>query len=158
MNETSAICGLFCESCGIFIATKEQNESELERIAAMMKTTKEEIKCAGCRSTVLSHHCRDCEFKKCSKDNNVDNCEDCEKHPCEKLRHFQKQLPHRAELFESAKYRKDNGLDSWIVKMTKDYSCESCGYINSPYYGTCKKCGHAPANNFVKRNSSLFKK
>lgn len=158
MNETSAICGLFCESCGIFIATKEQNEAELERIATMMKTKKEEIKCNGCRSRVLSPHCRDCDFKKCSSEHNVINCEDCTHYPCDKLKGFQKQMPHRAELFESAHYRKDNGIHKWTIKMKKNYSCESCGYMNSPYYVKCKKCGNDPANNFVKRNKSLFMK
>jgi hypothetical protein len=158
MHETSAICGLFCESCGIFIATAERNEAELERLAAMMKTTKEEIRCLGCRSAVLSPHCRDCEFKKCASLYNATNCEDCESYPCDRLSAFQKQMPHRAELFESARYRKANGLEKWVLKMKKDYSCESCGYLNSPYYVTCKKCGNYPANDFVRHNASLFRK
>jgi hypothetical protein len=158
MTETVAICGLFCESCGIYIATKEQNEVELERIATMMKTTKDEIQCNGCRSTVLSPHCRDCDIKKCAISHDVINCESCNSFPCDKLEVFQKQMPHRTELFESANYRKINGIQQWIIKMRKDYACESCEYINSPYYLKCKKCGNDPANNFVKRNQSLFKK
>lgn len=158
MKETVAICGLFCESCGIYIATQERNDAELERIAYMMKTNKEEIKCNGCRSTVLSPHCRECEFKRCTKEQNVLNCEDCSKYPCDTLKIFQKQMPHRAELFESANYRKANGIDKWISKMNKDYECKACGYINSPYYGSCKKCGNDPANDFINRNKSFFKK
>jgi uncharacterized OB-fold protein len=67
-------------------------------------------------------------------------------------------MPHRAELFESAVYRKDNGLERWTARMKQDYSCESCGSINSPYYLVCKKCGNDPANNFIKRNKPLFVK
>lgn len=158
MNDTIAICGLFCESCGIYIATKEHNEVELERIANMMKTTKEEIMCNGCRSSVLSPHCRNCNFRDCSREHNVDNCEDCTMFPCDKLKSFQTQMPHRAELFDSAIFRTRNGTKKWVEKMKKDYSCESCGYINSPYYGKCKKCGQYPANAFLKRNESLFSK
>ncbi len=158
MKNSVAFCGLFCESCGVYIATKNNDEKELERIAKMMKTTKEEILCKGCRSDVLSPHCRNCEYKKCAKEKGLLNCEECTDFPCNQLRDFQKQMPHRAELFESATFRKEKGINQWLSKMEEDYSCETCGTINSPYYIVCKKCGNNPGNKFIRRNISFLKK
>jgi hypothetical protein len=158
MRDTVAVCGLFCESCGIYIATQKKDDLELERLALMMKTTKEEIQCNGCRSSLLSPHCRNCEFRSCAQDKKLDNCEECRKFPCESLTVFQKKAPHRAELFKSAEYRKNNGIGMWLDKMRKDYSCPICKTINSPYFLICKKCGYAPCNEFINRNGSLFRK
>jgi Protein of unknown function (DUF3795) len=158
IKDTVAYCGLFCESCGIYIATKKNDGPELERLAQIMKTTKDKIRCEGCRSSVLSPHCRECGFTACAKTRGADNCEQCGEFPCVKLREFQAQLPHRAELFESAAYRKAHGVEKWLRKMTEDYSCADCGAINSPYYVSCKKCGKEPANPFVGRHLGLFKK
>lgn len=157
MRDTIAVCGLFCESCGIHIATRNKDDIELERLAAMMKTTKEEIQCDGCRSGVLSPHCRNCEFRSCAQGKQMDNCEECRDFPCESIKDFQKKAPHRAELFESAEYRKNKGIDLWLGKMRKDYSCPICHTINSPYFSRCGKCGSVPCNEFRKRNMSLFK-
>jgi hypothetical protein len=156
MKDSVAYCGLFCESCGIYIATKKGDTDELGRLADMLKVSKEEIPCEGCRSSVLSPHCRNCEFRDCATNRQLANCEDCAEFPCAKLKEFQKQAPHRAELFESAAYRKANGIDRWLEKMKKDYACSSCGTINSPYYGVCKNCGRDPGNEFIGRNTSLL--
>jgi len=157
IKETVAYCGLFCEACGVYIATKADDQADLERIAKRMGTTKEEIRCEGCRSGVLSPHCRECSFRDCATKKGIANCEDCDSFPCAPLVEFQKQAPHRAELFESAAYRGKNGVDAWFAKMQADYACPKCGNVNSPYYGACKKCGENPGNEFIRRNSALFK-
>jgi len=158
IRNTVAYCGLFCESCGVYIATINNDQEELERIATMMKTTKEEIVCKGCRSDTLSRHCRNCFFKQCARNKKIDFCEECKEFPCVKLIEFQKEMPHRAELFESARYRKENGLQKWLKKMEHDYSCPVCGYINSPYYKKCKNCNAEFGNIFVRRNLDLLRK
>ena len=156
IDTTVACCGLFCESCGVYIATKADDRAALEGIAQRMKTTSEEIRCLGCRSNTLSPHCRECNFKLCADAKGVANCEDCDSFPCPDLADFQKLLPHRAELFESAAYRKANGIRAWTSKMIEDYSCTECGTVNSPYYIKCKNCGNDPGNPFIARNRSLF--
>jgi hypothetical protein len=158
MKDSAAVCGLYCESCGVYIATENNDVDELERLAAMLKTEKEEILCKGCRSDVLSPHCRNCEFRRCAEEKGLVNCEDCSDFPCSQLKDFQKQRPHRAELFEFAILRKEIGIDRWLEKMKKDYSCESCGTVNSPYYIVCKKCGNNPGNEFIRRNIALLRK
>jgi hypothetical protein len=158
MKDTVAFCGLFCESCGVYIATEKKDNVELSRIANTLQATLDEIPCKGCRSSVLSPHCRNCDFRACAQKKNYENCEECFEFPCDMLKEFQSKAPHRIELFESALYRKGNGIIPWIEKMKEDYACKSCGTINSPYYISCKKCGENPGNNFIKRNIAKFKK
>ena len=157
MNESVACCGLFCESCGVYIAT-EKDPVELERIALKMGTSPSEMPCKGCRSELLSPHCRDCYFRSCTQKRGLVNCEECSDYPCAGLLDFQTKMPHRAELFASAKYLKEYGLEAWHDKMIADYSCAECGEINSPYYEKCRKCGHKPVNSFAERNAGLFGK
>lgn len=156
-NELVAHCGLYCGSCGVYLATRSGGE-ELEQLAQRFGLAPEEMRCEGCSSDVLFTHCRSCEFRDCTAGKGIENCEDCAEWPCEKLKNFQTQMPHRAELFESAAYRKENGLDAWAEKMKADYSCQSCGAINSPYYVKCKQCGNMPGNDFIGRNLELIEK
>lgn len=151
-RETVACCGLYCESCGVYIATMKDDVADLARIAARMGTTAEEMRCEGCRSATLSPHCRDCGIRACADGKGIDFCEACAEFPCARLEEFRAQAPHRAEIFESARYRKSRGLKAWEALMVSDYSCESCGSLNSPYYAACAKCGRTPPNRFAARH------
>jgi hypothetical protein len=50
MENTNLVahCGLFCQSCSVYIAS-QFDEAALELIAAKLNTTKEEMYCNGCR-------------------------------------------------------------------------------------------------------------
>lgn len=160
MNNMDVVahCGLYCKSCSVYIASQNNDIQALEFLAKKMNTTKEEMYCDGCRSKRLSIHCRNCDFRNCTSENEVENCEDCNSFPCEKLKDFQTKMPHRIELFESAIYRKQAGLDRWFEKMNSDYACKVCGSLNSPYFMKCKKCNNIPGNNYIERNLEKIKK
>ena len=154
---TSAYCGLFCESCAVYIASKT-SKNDLAVLAEKMNTTVEEMHCEGCKSDRLSPHCRSCFFKSCAREKGLEYCEDCSDFPCQKLMEFKEQFPHRNELLVSAKYRKENGIEKWVEKMKNDYSCPNCGTINSPYYYRCKNCGSIPSSQYFIRNADSIKK
>lgn len=154
---TSAYCGLFCETCSVYIFS-QTDENALEALASKFGMTKEEMRCNGCRSDKLSSYCQKCLFTPCALEKGILNCEDCAEFPCDKLKEFQKQMPHRAELFESAECRKSLGIDKWKEKITSDYSCEKCGNVNSPYFVKCAKCGNVPSSPFFERHSAEIKK
>lgn len=150
-NNLVAHCGLYCGACGVYLATLSGGEA-LEQLASRFGLSPEEMRCQGCRSDVLTEYCRKCDFRDCTRAKGIENCEDCAEWPCEKLKNFQSQMPHRAELFESSEFRKENGLGEWFAKMEKDYSCSACGAINAAYYVKCKQCGNMPGNDFIGRN------
>jgi hypothetical protein len=147
---TAAVCGLFCESCGAYIATRENT---LEPLAQKFGRPAEEIQCKGCRSDTLSFYCRTmCKMKGCAADKGLQFCSECDAYPCVVLKEFQSQAPHRLELFSSLDYIKENGEEKWLCKMRGEYACAECGTINSIYQFDCRKCGHDPSSPFVERN------
>ena len=150
-SQSAAYCGLFCESCSLYVATQEEPE-RLVQLAKRYGKTVDEVHCNGCRSDVLSFYCGTCKIKTCIRAKGLDFCVECNEYPCAMLTEFQALMPHRAELFDSLAYIKENGYDCWREKMKKDYSCEECGTINPTYDMKCRKCGHTPPNPFTERN------
>lgn len=148
--ETAGYCGLYCESCSAYIGTKE-DAGRLAETARKLNKTIDQISCTGCRTGKLSVYCSTCKMKECCRDKGIEFCSACVEFPCSTIAEFQKQMPHRRELFESLSYLKVAGLDSWCMKMKEDYSCSSCGTINSAYDLKCRKCGNEPASNFNQR-------
>ena len=152
---TAAYCGLYCESCSLYIGTQSE-QARLEILAQRYTKTIEEMKCRGCRSDELSFYCRTCKMKACIKEKGLNFCSECTEYPCSVLNEFQSQMPHRAELFESLDYVRDNGYNQWCEKMNTDFGCEECGTINSIYDIKCRKCAHTPPNPFAQRNQSTI--
>ena len=148
---TAAYCGLFCESCTLYIGTK-YDPKRIELLAIRRGKSLEDLHCAGCRSETLSYYCRDCKIKECIKNKALNFCSECSEYPCDILKEFQQEMPHRIELFDSLDYINNNGFECWCKKMHEDYSCEKCGTINSAYDFECRNCGNTPSNEYIKRN------
>ncbi|MDR1695999.1 MAG: DUF3795 domain-containing protein [Endomicrobium sp.] len=86
-----AYCGLDCDSCDAFIATKNNDDALREKTAkswsAMnnVEIKPEHINCTGCKSDgVKTFFCSNlCEIRKCNIERKADNCSSCDKYPCE---------------------------------------------------------------------------
>lgn len=144
----AAVCGLFCPSCTVYIATHEDPE-RLKAIASRSNVPVEEMECDGCRSDRLNLFCRTrCKMKKCAAEKGIDFCGSCGEYPCPELKEFQSLMPHRKELWNSQQRIKEAGWDTWFEEMTELYSC-SCGAINSAYDLKCRKCGNEPSCKYV---------
>lgn len=156
---TAAVCGLFCEGCGLYIASQE-DEKRLEKIGERYKMSPEEVRCEGCGSQKLGPYCRTCKMKPCAKNKGVNFCSECDEFPCQLINDFQSQpqVAHRIELFESLKRIKDVGYDAWYEEMIKHYSCKQCSTINSAYDIACRKCGNTPGNTYVERHLDEIKR
>ena len=97
-----AYCGLDCDSCSAFIATKN-NDDELRRKTAEEWTRDysqyfggrilkaEDMNCCGCRSEAkaLFIGCSMCPIRKCAKEKGVRSCAYCRKlDSCEMIKGF----------------------------------------------------------------------
>lgn len=97
MDEEIAYCGLVCQRCAIYLATREQDEEKRHK---MREEIAQEIKkhygeecrpedvtdCDGCKSEGrLLSGCRRCEIRKCARQKGVENCARCSEYACEKL-------------------------------------------------------------------------
>lgn len=80
-----AYCGLSCEQCEAFIATKN-NDNALRTVVAEkwarlnnIPIRPEHINCTGCKSTgVKTYYCDQlCEIRKCATLKSVTTCAEC---------------------------------------------------------------------------------
>lgn len=144
----SAVCGLFCPACTIYIATREDPE-RLKNLAKISNLSLEEMKCYGCRSEKRIPYCEKCKMVKCANEKGIDFCGECEEYPCDDLKKFQSELPHRIELWRDQQRIMEVGYKKWFMEATGHYSCHQCNTINSAYDVICRKCEATPSCTYV---------
>lgn len=92
MNETMAYCGLICEECPAFIATRNEDMEALAKLAVEWGDegdafTAEDMMCDGCtaRGRIFTW-CRECELRNCAPKRGVATCAHCPDYEgCDKL-------------------------------------------------------------------------
>ncbi|UCG79084.1 MAG: DUF3795 domain-containing protein [Nitrospirota bacterium] len=146
----AAVCGLLCEACHVYIATQEDPE-RLEVLSKHYQKPLEELRCNGCRSDSRCFYCNTvCFMSGCAKEKGVDFCGECSDYPCDGLKAFQAEAPHRIELWKNQERIKEAGYEQWYTEMIEHYSCSACGTINSAYDISCRRCGASPSCEYVK--------
>ena len=99
MTQTVSYCGLTCQTCPIYIATRMENDEEQAHkrgdIAKMCvqyygkEYKAEDINdCNGCRSTTLFFGCHECQVRSCAIEKKVETCAHCKEYVCSKLEGF----------------------------------------------------------------------
>lgn len=144
-KKLSAVCGLFCPSCTLFIGTKEDPQ-RLKAFAERYRMPVEAWECEGCRSEKRSFYCENtCKMAACAADKGLEFCGECEEYPCDELKKFQAERPHRIELWKSLDRIANVGYSQWFNEMLEHYSCPNCQTINSTYDRVCRACGTKPS-------------
>ncbi len=95
-----AFCGLVCNECPAFIATKENDnvrrKETAEEWSKQFNTSikPEDINCEGCvsNSEVLFSHPKLCEIRKCGQEKGIMNCAHCDEYACDRLNEFFKSV------------------------------------------------------------------
>jgi len=151
----AAVCGLYCEACTIFIATNE-DPARLKTLAALFQLSEEELKCGGCRSDKRTPYCENCKMFACATERGIDFCVECTEYPCNELKQFQSEAPHRLELWEDLEQIRAIGHERWLNEVNKKYSCPYCQSINSAYDLKCRKCGREPSCRYVAKHRSAI--
>jgi len=147
----AACCGLFCGACSVYIGSTEDPE-RLEKLATRLGTSPDDLRCLGCRSGRLGSHCRDCGFKTCAKGKGLSFCSECDEYPCAGLVAFQKERPHRLELWNDLGRIREVGAAAWIKEKLEEYACPECGTVNSAYDLACRTCGASPSCAYVRKH------
>jgi hypothetical protein len=101
VSEMLSYCGLFCNTCPIYMATMETNREEQNRkrteIARLCKEQygmnyeiADITDCDGCRAEGgrIFSGCKDCGIRSCAKEKMIENCAHCMDYSCEKLKSF----------------------------------------------------------------------
>lgn len=94
MNTMIAYCGLDCEKCDAYIATKNNDQALREKTAKLWSELNnvtilpEHINCEGCRTNgVKTYYCDNlCAIRQCAMKKNISTCGDCaQMEQCEKV-------------------------------------------------------------------------
>ena len=106
-----AYCGLDCEKCEAYIATKTNDDVLREKVAKEwteiynVPVKKEDINCLGCKGDGIKvMYCEQlCEVRKCAIANKVNNCSECKDYICPKLEEIFKFGPDAKENLDKLK-------------------------------------------------------
>lgn len=98
MDEMISYCGLNCQGCQIYLATRENDKEKQYKIRAditqqIKKLYGHEYKpedisdCDGCKTEGgrLFSGCNNCYMRKCASRKHIDNCAYCQEYPCQEL-------------------------------------------------------------------------
>ncbi|MGD0037947.1 MAG: DUF3795 domain-containing protein [Bacteroidota bacterium] len=118
MNDILSYCGLVCNTCPIYLVTREANKEEqvrkrieIARICREQYGLKYEVAnitdCDGCQTTNgrLFSGCFGCVIRKCAKQKAVENCAHCNEYICEQLGAFFIKDPSAKERLEEIRSR-----------------------------------------------------
>lgn len=101
MSEMMSVCGLLCNECDAFIATKDDDDNKRAEVAQLWSQQydadlkPEDINCDGCTSDSerLFAHCKGCEIRKCARPKAIENCAHCDEYACEKVEKIFQMVP-----------------------------------------------------------------
>lgn len=96
MKETMAYCGLICDTCPIYLATRQDDPKKKLEMRAEIARQIEEIygqknsaedigDCDGCKAETGRLFSTGCEIKQCAIGKQIENCAYCSEYACDKL-------------------------------------------------------------------------
>ena len=105
MTGTLAYCGLSCQTCPIYLATRQENPHEQARMRAeiarfcaeqygMPYKLEDITDCDGCQANQrLFSACQSCSIRNCAREKRLENCAFCLEYACDRLETFFKSDP-----------------------------------------------------------------
>ncbi len=143
-----APCGLYCGTCGVYIATRDKNEKFKTVMGNLYGTPPGETECLGCMQAdppeKLYVFCRLCKIKDCVKSKAYYSCHQCDRWPCDLIENFglatgenvmKRTIPIWREM--AARLGDEAGSVEWARSECTRYHCASCGY---PLFRGAQRC------------------
>jgi hypothetical protein len=106
MTEIFAYCGLDCQTCPLYLATRQEDKEERARMRSeIVKLCKDHYgkyykleditDCHGCQAEEkrLFRASKNCPIRKCAREKNLENCAYCAEYACGMLEAFFKTDP-----------------------------------------------------------------
>jgi ribosomal protein S27AE len=148
-------CGLNCGACPILGANERGDEEWIKKAAESEPCKPEDLRCQGCKTDVTAIFCTDCEIRLCAREKGVEFCHECTDFPCETISNFRNDRhPHHSVIFKNLRTIKGKGLEVWLAKEKKRWSCKKCGARFYWYSEKCSECG-AELYNAIKEERNL---
>lgn len=152
-----APCGLYCGTCGVYIATRDNNNKFKKALGDVYGTPPEITECKGCMQEdppeCLYEFCTACTIRDCVKVKGLYSCHQCDEWPCPQISEFglktgvrvmMRTIPVWRE--KVAEHGDDEGSNEWARSECERYHCPTCG---SPLFRgaqRCRNCGQDVAD------------
>jgi hypothetical protein len=141
------ICGLYCGTCQIYLASQENDIEQLEKISQSTSIPIEEIRCDGCLSDKVFFPCVECRhgFRQCAREKKVTWCFQCHDFPCQRLSdftnvHIINGISHHALVIEDLQYMKEHGIEQWVEQQERAGRCPQCRKRLYWFVRECSNC------------------
>jgi hypothetical protein len=147
-KDLMAPCGLYCGTCGVYIATRDGNEKFRAAMANLYGTKPEEAECLGCMQPdppkKLYGMCNACEVRDCVKSKGYYSCHQCEEWPCSMIENIpvatgERVIKRTIPLWRAkvAEHGDEEGSVEWVRSECERYHCSSCG---KPLFRGAQRC------------------
>ncbi|PIP47209.1 MAG: hypothetical protein COZ70_04125 [Deltaproteobacteria bacterium CG_4_8_14_3_um_filter_51_11] len=143
-----APCGLYCGTCGIYIANRDKNEKFRAALAKLYGSKEEETTCIGCMQPDpperLYAFCATCGIRSCIREKGYYSCHQCAEWPCSLIKGFplatgrrvmERAIPSWRE--KAADLGDDEGSIAWARSECERYHCPHCG---EPLFRGAQRC------------------
>ncbi len=146
-------CGLYCGTCAIYIAHRDNNQKFKERLVNLFKGevpgkgklpgsenhSVEDMQCRGCLSDEPFRYCRQCEVKDCASKKGYTGCHQCDEFPCRHIENFPMTVGKKV-ILRVIPYWREVGAEKCFQDEEARYTCPECG--NKVFRGAvkCNEC------------------
>ena len=141
-------CGLYCGACGVYIATRDNNDKFMAIMANLYGTKPEETACLGCMQPdppeKIYAYCSSCPMRDCVRSKGYYSCHQCGDWPCDLVNNFGfatgRQVMQRAIPLWRAKVAEhgdEQGSIEWARAECERYHCPDCG---QPLFRGAQRC------------------
>ncbi len=147
-KDLMAPCGLYCGTCGIYIATRDNNTKFKNVLGRLYGTAPEETECLGCMQAEPAKkrfsYCANCPIRDCIKAKDLYSCHQCAEWPCAMIENFpvatgrcvmEKSIPTWRQLVVES--GDEAGSEAWARAECERYHCSSCG---APLFRGAQRC------------------
>jgi hypothetical protein len=148
-----APCGLYCGTCGIYIATRDGNEKFKAILGRLYGTAPARTACAGCMQADPAENlyafCRTCTIRDCVRSRGFYSCHPCDEWPCRRIESFplatgvrvmKRAIPLWRE--KVAAHGDAAGSVEWARAECERYHCSGCGeplFRGAQHCRACRK-------------------
>jgi hypothetical protein len=147
-----APCGLYCGACGVYIATRDNNQKFKTVMGNLYGTKPEETECLGCMQAdppkCIYGYCRECGIRNCVRSKGFYSCHQCTDWPCGQIKNFGLATGRRVMLqtiplwrTKVAELGDEEGSVAWARAVCEKYHCPACGKPLFRGAQRCRSCG-----------------
>jgi len=150
-RELMAPCGLYCGVCGVYLATRDDNDKFRALLGNLYGTPPEETRCRGCMQDppqMLYAYCRSCRIRECVLGRGLTSCHLCREWPCALIEDFPLATGRRVIMRtiplwreQVARHGAERGSVEWARAECARYHCPSCGEPLFRGVQKCRACG-----------------